>query len=83
MGDGSNLNGVLHCLLKVTRPQTPTGNKAIPNAYKHEFGIPCNKELTLTAGMGFTQINDAVIEGSMTDREKQMIVDGFRHGLIL
>ena len=83
LGDGSNLNGLLHVYLKVTRPESPTGDKDIPATYKHEYGIPCYKQLNLTAGDGYTQIMDANIEGAMTDREKQMIIDGFRHGLIL
>lgn len=83
MGDGSNTNGLLHVYIKTTRPNSPDGNKEIPERYKHENGIPCFKQLTLTAGDGFTQIIDANIEGEMTDREKQMIIDGFRHGLIL
>lgn len=83
LGDGSNLNGLLHCYLKVTRPQSPTRTNEIPNAYKHEVGIPTYKAITLTSGDGYTQILDANIEGAMTDREKQMIIDGFRHGLIL
>lgn len=83
LGDGSNLNGLLHCYLKVTRPQSPTRTNVIPDTYKHEIGIPTCKELTLTAGDGYTQIMDANIEGSMTAREKQMIIDGFRRGLIL
>lgn len=83
MGDGSNLNGLLHCYLKVTRPQSPTRNNVIPDTYKHECGIPTYKEITLSAKDGFIQVNDANISGSMTAAEKQMIVDGFRHGLIL
>lgn len=83
LGDGSNLNGLLHCYLKITRPQSPTRNNVIPDTYKHEIGIPTYKELTLAAGDGYTQILDANITGAMTDREKQMIIDGFRHGLIL
>lgn len=83
MGDGSNINGLNQVWIKVTRPRTPSGDKSIPNAYKHEYGIPCGKQLTLTAGDGFTQILDANITGTMSAREKQMIIDGFRHGLIL
>lgn len=83
MGDGSNTNGLLHVYIKTTRPNSPDGAKAIPERYKHENGIPCFKQLTLTAGDGYTQIMDANISGAMTDREKQMIIDGFRHGLIL
>lgn len=83
MGDGSNTNGLLHVYIKTTRPNAPNNKKAIPDKYKHEYGMPCYKELTLTAGDGYTQIMDANIEGTMTDREKQMIIDGFRHGLIL
>lgn len=83
LGDGSNLNGLLHCYLKVTRPQSPTRNNTIPYTYKHEIGIPTCKELKLASGDGFTQILDANIDGEMTDREKQMIIDGFKHGLIL
>lgn len=83
LGDGSNLNGLLHTYLKVTRPQTPTELPTIPNSYRHDFGVPCFQELKLTAGDGYTQIMDANITGAMTDREKQMIIDGFRHGLIL
>jgi hypothetical protein len=83
MGDGSNTNGLLHVYIKTTRPNSPAGDKKIPDTYKHEYGIPCYKELTLSAGDGFTQIMDANITGAMTDREKQMIIDGFKHGLIL
>lgn len=83
MGDGSNTNGLLHVYIKTTRPNAPNGKKDIPDKYKHEYGIPCFKELKLTAGDGYTQIMDANITGAMTDREKQMIIDGFRHGLIL
>ena len=83
LGDGSNLNGLLHCYLKVTRPQSPTAKTRRPDSYAPECGIPCYKSLELTSGMGFTQVNDANISGTMTAEEKQMIVDGFRHGLIL
>lgn len=84
MGDGSNINGCTEFLIKVTRPaSTDTGNGEITNRYKHEKGIPCAKTKTLASGQGFTQITDANINGAMTDREKQMIIDGFRHGLIL
>jgi len=83
MGDGSNISGLHHVYIKTTRPKAPNGKKNIPEQYKHDFGIPCFKQLKLTAGDGFTQIGDANITGSMTDREKQMIIDGFRHGLIL
>lgn len=84
MGDGSNINGCTEFLIKVTRPaSTDTRNGEITNRYKHEKGIPCAKTKTLVSGQGFTQIMDANINGAMTDREKQMIIDGFRHGLIL
>lgn len=84
MGDGSNLNGLLHVYLKITRPKSPIAPATnIPDQYKHEYGIPCFKQLKLAAGDGYTQVMDAKIEGTMTDREKQMIIDGFRHGLIL
>lgn len=83
LGDGSNINGLNKIWVKITRPSRLDGKKDIPTAYKHEYGIPCGKQLTLTAGDGYTQIMDANITGAMTDREKQMIVDGFRHGLIL
>lgn len=83
LGDGSNVNGLNKIWVKITRPSRLDGKKEIPTAYKHEYGIPCGKQLTLTAGDGFTQIMDANITGAMTDREKQMIIDGFRHGLIL
>ena len=84
MGDGSNINGCTQFLIKVTRPaSTDTGNGEITARYKHEKGIPCAKTKTLASGQGFTQIMDANIDGTMTDREKQMIIDGFRHGLIL
>lgn len=84
VGDGSNINGLDHMFVKLTRVSwTDTHKKARPDAYKHMHGIPCGKQLTLTAGDGFTQIIDANITGAMTDREKQMIIDGFRHGLIL
>lgn len=84
MGDGSNINGCTQFLIKVTRPaSTDTTNGTITNTYKHTKGIPTNKTITLAKGDGFTQITDANITGNMTAREKQMIVDGFRHGLIL
>lgn len=84
VGDGSNINGLDHMFVKLTRVSwTDAHKKARPDAYKHMHGIPCGKQLTLTAGDGFTQINNATITGAMTDREKQMIIDGFRHGLIL
>lgn len=83
LGDGSNLNGLLHCYLKITRPQSPTRNNVIPGTYKHEIGMPTYKEIKLASGDGYTQVNDANISGAMTAREKQMIIDGFRHGLIL
>ena len=84
MGDGSNIQGLDRVYIKVTRPApTENANGVISDKYKHERGIPCGKTLKLTAGDGFTQIMDANIDGTMTDREKQMIIDGFRHGLIL
>ena len=87
MGDGSNVYGLYHVFIKITRPATVdnAGNSlvTIPTQYCHDYGRPCNKQLTLTAGDGYTQIMDANITGAMTDREKQMIIDGFRHGLIL
>ncbi|MEE6208249.1 MAG: hypothetical protein VZR95_09375, partial [Alphaproteobacteria bacterium] len=84
MGDGSNIQGLDRVYIKVTRPApTESANGVISDKYKHERGIPCGKTLKLTAGDGFTQIMDANIDGAMTDREKQMIIDGFRHGLIL
>lgn len=84
MGDGSNINGCTNFLVKVTRPaSTDTGNGEITGTYKHEKGLPCGKTLKLSKGDGFTQISDANVTGTMTAREKQMIVDGFRHGLIL
>ena len=87
MGDGSNVYGLYHVFIKITRPATVdnAGNSLviIPSQYCHDYGRPCNKQLTLTAGDGYTQIMDAKITGAMTDREKQMIIDGFRHGLIL
>lgn len=87
MGDGSNVYGLYHVFIKITRPATvdTAGNSLvkIPAQYCHDYGRPCNKQLKLAAGDGYTQIMDANITGAMTDREKQMIIDGFRHGLIL
>jgi len=84
MGDGSNINGCTQFLIKVTRPaSTDTTNGFMSETYKHEKGIPCGKTMQISKGDGFTQINDANITGSMTATEKQMIIDGFRHGLIL
>lgn len=87
MGDGSNVYGLYNVYIKITRPATidNSGNSlvTIPAQYCHDYGRPCNKQLTLAAGDGYTQIMDANITGAMTDREKQMIIDGFRHGLIL
>lgn len=87
MGDGSNIAGLYHVYIKISRPATidNEGNSlvAIPTEYKRQYGLPCNKSLTLTQGDGYTQILDANITGNMTAREKQMIIDGFRRGLIL
>ena len=87
MGDGSNVYGLYNVYIKITRPATVdnSGNSlvTIPNQYSHDYGRPCNKQLTLAAGDGYTQVMDANITGAMTDREKQMIIDAFRHGLIL
>lgn len=87
MGDGSNVYGLYHVFIKITRPATvdTAGNSLvqIPAQYCHDYGRPCNKQLKLAAGDGYTQIMDANITGTMTDREKQMIIDGFKHGLIL
>lgn len=84
MGDGSNVQGLDKIYIKVTRPApTEKANGEISAEYKHERGLPCGKYMTLAKGDGFTQITDANITGNMTAREKQMIVDGFRHGLIL
>lgn len=83
-GDGSMINGLTKMYLKVTRVTCTDDNKTLrPDAYRHERGLPCGKEIELYDGMGYTQILDANVEGTMTDREKQMIIDGFRHGLIL
>lgn len=81
LGDGSNLNGLLHVYIKVSRPNSPNGSTAIPDSYKHEIGIPTMKEVQISAGDGYIQVMDAKVTGTMTAREKQMIVDGFRHGL--
>lgn len=81
LGDGSNLNGLLHVYIKVSRPKSPNGTTTIPDSYKHEIGIPTMKEVTISAGDGYIQVMDAKVNGTMTAREKQMIVDGFRHGL--
>lgn len=83
LGDGSNTNGISKVWIKVTRPKTPDGDIAIPMKYRHVHGLPCGRSMTLSSGDGYTQILDANITGAMTDREKQMIIDGFRHGLIL
>lgn len=83
-GDGSNINGLDRMYVKITRVSwTDPHKKARPNSYKRTYGIPCGKSLTLKQGDGFTQILDANIQGAMTAKEKQMIIDGFRHGLIL
>lgn len=81
LGDGSNVNGLNRCFIKVTRPMSPNGSTTIPDSYKHEIGIPTMKEVTINAGDGYIQVMDAKVTGTMTAREKQMIVDGFRHGL--
>ena len=87
MGDGSNIAGLYHVYIKISRPATidNDGNSlvTIPAEYKRQYGLPCNKSLTLAQGDGYTQILDANITGNMTAREKQMIIDGFRRGLIL
>ena len=83
-GDGSNINGLDRMYVKITRVSwTNPFQIERPDIYKHTYGIPCGKSLTLSEGDGYTQIMDANITGAMTDREKQMIIDGFRHGLIL
>lgn len=81
LGDGSNVNGLNRCFIKVTRPQSPNGSTAIPDSYKHEIGVPTMKEIKISAGDGYIQVMDAKVTGNMTAREKQMIIDGFRHGL--
>lgn len=81
LGDGSNLNGLLHVYIKVSRPKSPNGSTTIPDSYKHEIGTPTMKEVQISAGDGYIQVMDAKVTGTMTAREKQMIVDGFRHGL--
>lgn len=81
LGDGSNLNGLLHVYIKVSHPMSPNGSTAIPDSYKHEIGIPTMKEIKISAGDGYIQVMDAKVTGNMTAREKQMIIDGFRHGL--
>lgn len=81
LGDGSNLNGLLHVYIKVSRPKSPNGSTSIPDSYKHEIGIPTMKEIKISEGDGYIQVMDAKVTGTMTAREKQMIVDGFRHGL--
>lgn len=81
LGDGSNLNGLLHVYIKVSRPMSPNGSTNIPDSYKHEIGIPTMKEIKISVGDGYIQVMDAKVNGTMTAREKQMIVDGFRHGL--
>ena len=81
LGDGSNLNGLLHVYIKVSRPMPPNGITTIPDSYKHEIGIPTMKEIKISAGDGYIQVMDAKVNGTMTAREKQMIIDGFRHGL--
>lgn len=81
LGDGSNLNGLLHVYIKVSRPMSPNGSTNIPDSYKHEIGIPTMKEVKISAGDGYIQVMDAKVTGNMTAREKQMIIDGFRHGL--
>lgn len=83
LGDGSNVNGLLHIYIKTTRPMPPTDITSIPDQYKHEYGVPCYKQIKLSSGQGYTQILNPSINGAMTDREKQMIIDGFKHGLIL
>lgn len=86
-GDGSNLDGLWNVYVKVTRPASVDndGNdmRPVTTEYLHEHGRPCGKQLTLASGDGYTQVIDAHINGAMTDREKQMIKDAFRHGLIL
>lgn len=86
-GDGSNLDGLWNVFVKVTRPASVdndgTDIRPLTNAFLHEHGRPCGKQITLASGDGYTQVIDAHINGAMTDREKQMIIDGFRHGLIL
>lgn len=81
LGDGSNLNGLLHVYIKVSRPMSPNGLTTIPDSYKHEIGVPTMKEIKISAGDGYIQVMDAKVTGNMTAREKQMIIDGFRHGL--
>lgn len=83
-GDGSNINGLDRMYVKITRVSyTDEFKPERPDAYKHTYGIPCGKDVTLSQGDGYTQILDANITGNMTAKEKQMIIDGFRHGLIL
>lgn len=86
-GDGSNLDGLWQVFVKVTRPASvdDDGNdlRHVTSAFLHDRGRPCGKQITLAAGDGYTQVIDANISGNMTAAEKQMIIDGFRHGLII
>ena len=86
-GDGSNLDGLWNVFVKVTRPASIDDEgkdlRPVTSTYLHDRGRPCGKHLTITAGDGYTQVIDANISGTMTAAEKQMIIDGFRHGLII
>lgn len=86
-GDGSNLDGLWNVFVKVTRPASVDNDRndlrPVTSAFLHEHGRPCGKQLTIAAGDGYTQVLDANIGGTMTAAEKQMIIDGFRHGLII
>lgn len=83
LGDGSNVNGLTSVYIKVTRPKSPNEVTDIPEKFKQNHGIPCMQQLTLAAGDGFTQVLEPDVSGTMTAAEKQMIIDGFRHGLII
>lgn len=83
LGDGSNVNGLTSVYIKVTRPKSPNEVTDIPDKFKHNHGIPCMQQLTIAAGDGFTQVLEPDVTGNMTAAEKQMIIDGFRHGLII
>lgn len=67
-----------NCIIYITRPQN-----AITDGFINTQGMGYNKTRTLSSGQGYTVVSNPVISGSMTDTEKQEIINALRMGVIL
>lgn len=77
-GDSNNFAGPKKCFLKISRPISN-----IPDNYPRAVGWMYNKSATLESGMGFTTIDNPIINGSMTKVEKSSIQSLLMNGVIL